>query len=161
MNELLKAPYTSGFVYFIRRGRTVKIGYAHDPISRMRHLQTANSHALILLGAIGGSYQDEKAIRLELREHRLRGEWVSANRSVMAYIKTILAERGIPYDWLAAIHANPDCQPPPMNYHRTGEGDDSVRRCLETTQKLRTRIRATSNPIVRRRPPLPGSRGVP
>lgn len=81
-----------GWVYFIRAPSAIKVGFASDVVKRFANIQTANPDELILLGAIRGTYLVEQAIRAELREHHLRGEWLRASPEVERYIAQTLAE---------------------------------------------------------------------
>ncbi len=64
-------------VYFIQDTHTgnVKIGCAADPQARLATLQTGCPSMLILLGAIPGGLEGERALHSRFREHRVRGEW--------------------------------------------------------------------------------------
>ena len=51
-----------GWVYFIRAGQSVKIGYtsAAAPAARMPSLQTGSQEKLQFMGAVEGTQQDER-----------------------------------------------------------------------------------------------------
>jgi len=140
----------SGFVYFIRCGRALKIGFANDPIGRMSDLQVANAKLLTLLGAVPGGYEDERQIRDLFSAHRLKGEWVNAARVVMNEVRSLLKQRGVPIQRLQVIHRN---RPPfPVVESRSGDGADAVRRALATTAALRAKFKAEAGIVPRRQP---------
>jgi hypothetical protein len=69
---------TPGYVYVVSAKGTgsVKIGFSADaPEKRMRNLQTANSHELVLLCFIQGTRRDEERLHDQFAHLRIRGEW--------------------------------------------------------------------------------------
>lgn len=66
----------AGFVYFIRSGDRVKIGFTtHDPRERLRELQTGNPTRLELLGAAWASMHAEQQLHRRYAAQRVGGEW--------------------------------------------------------------------------------------
>lgn len=80
-------------IYFIenRQARTMKIGYAADPMRRLRQLQTANSNKLRLVAAVPGSLADEHRVRVRFVRFRVRGEWFRDTPELREYISACLA----------------------------------------------------------------------
>lgn len=72
--EVLENPQ---FVYVIQgdRDRDIKVGVSHDPLARMRGLQTGTSQELRLLYVLPGGYKLEANLHQRLRGARLRNEW--------------------------------------------------------------------------------------
>jgi len=67
---------SNGFIYFIRAGDAVKIGFTRgDPRKRVAALQTGNAEHLRLLTYLAGHSDMEVELHDVLREHRIRGEW--------------------------------------------------------------------------------------
>lgn len=68
---------TTGYIYFIRAGRTpwVKIGWALDPEKRLGELQTGNPHKLHLIGYLPGTQRDETGWHYRHAHNGRRGEW--------------------------------------------------------------------------------------
>lgn len=62
-------------IYFIRAGKTVKIGVSDNPNLRLRELQTGNPFRLKLLGVMAGEYMVEKELHSLFERFRLEGEW--------------------------------------------------------------------------------------
>ena len=80
-----------GWVYYIRMGDTIKIGYSIDVAQRMR----AYPPNAELLAAHPGTELLEKQIHQKFREHLVRGrEWFSPAVELMAHIASVLERFG-------------------------------------------------------------------
>ena len=78
----------TGFIYFISNGLgQIKIGWAVDPIARLKVLQVGASEAFTLLGCIPLSTITEGEIHQKFKDYRLRGEWFSYDQFLLDYIK--------------------------------------------------------------------------
>lgn len=74
-------------VYFVTDGRAIKIGFAQSGVrERMGHLQIGNPMPLFLLGAIEGTWSDERALHRRFQVIRLGGEWFQKHPDLLAYI---------------------------------------------------------------------------
>lgn len=75
----------SGYVYIIEEmpTRLCKLGFAGDPLKRIRQLQTGNCHDLILRASHRGTPKDEQGYHRMLRKFRVRGEWYD----LLSYLK--------------------------------------------------------------------------
>jgi DNA-binding transcriptional regulator YdaS (Cro superfamily) len=65
----------SGFVYFVRCGDFVKIGFSKRPDGRLRYLRTATPFDFVLVGAHAATVHDERHLHKIFKAHRHRGEW--------------------------------------------------------------------------------------
>lgn len=85
----------SGFVYFIRAGRTnsVKIGYAKNVEKRLATHQTSSPHKLELIGFLPGTIADESDWHDRFRDHRIRGEWFELAMDLRCAINALALER--------------------------------------------------------------------
>lgn len=72
------------FVYFLRIGKRIKIGYSGDPERRARDLQAE------LIGFASGGRQLEAALHYELREYRDRKEWYRDKPAVQIAMNKVL-----------------------------------------------------------------------
>jgi hypothetical protein len=83
-----------GYVYFVGSyiTRTVKIGYARNPLSRCRDLATGSPVPLRLMALQYGTQADERALHRRFRHYRKHGEWFEYRDAVKAYIE----ERHLP-----------------------------------------------------------------
>jgi hypothetical protein len=75
------------YIYFIKADDRVKIGFSHDPLKRMKELQTGQHRSLRLMGVIEGSLGDEKALHKRFAQYRTRGEWFRLSEEVIGFIE--------------------------------------------------------------------------
>lgn len=76
-----------GFVYFLRVGDTVKIGFSGDPLTRFNDLRTGLAKPITSIVMVHGDYHDERRLHHRFASVRLEGEWfryTEAIRMVMA-----------------------------------------------------------------------------
>lgn len=95
-----------GFVYAIRVGGFVKIGWTSDLEKRMRQYPPDSA----LLAVMPGQRVDEKRVHDRLATHRAHGrEWFALTPPVMEWIRAITAKHGAPAqpDWSARPVAVP------------------------------------------------------
>ena len=67
--------FGSGYVYFLRSGSHMKIGFSSDVKARVTKLQTGNPERISFIGARPGSPDDEARIHDVFAEYRDTGEW--------------------------------------------------------------------------------------
>lgn len=69
----------AGLVYFVREGHDgpIKIGYALEPIQRLKSLQIGNPRLLVLVGYFPGDVAMERRLHARFADWRLNGEWFS------------------------------------------------------------------------------------
>jgi len=87
--KALRMRRNSGFVYFLRSGDLIKIGFATNIRKRITDLQIANPGELVLLASMRGSPWIEKKLHHRFRSLRSRGEWFSSGPRLLDFIKTI------------------------------------------------------------------------
>lgn len=78
-------------VYFIQEvtgeeAAPIKIGYARDPIARLRELQCGNSKPLILGTYIDGNRGLERRLHVRFAKDRIRGEWFTSSKELREFI---------------------------------------------------------------------------
>jgi len=78
-----------GYIYAIKAGGTVKIGWAGDPERRLNDLSLASPLPLRLLGFVEGTKATEKILHRRFKEHHLRGEWFSIKGQVVDFIESL------------------------------------------------------------------------
>jgi hypothetical protein len=73
-------------VYMIQAGPfgDIKIGFANDPIARMRQLQTSMPHKLRLVRVFEGTMDDEKELHRKFATARKAGEWFSPSAEMLS-----------------------------------------------------------------------------
>lgn len=80
--------YQRGFVYFIRAGSAIKIGWTQsDPRERLRQLQPACPVRMRLIGVIPDQMvADERRLHRQFSRLHLSHEWFEAADEVLAFI---------------------------------------------------------------------------
>lgn len=78
-----KATNHSGFVYFLRSGDRLKIGFSRDPVKRLTALRTSMSHSIETIAVVRGTEREERSLHWQLRTYRRNGEWFECHPSVM------------------------------------------------------------------------------
>jgi hypothetical protein len=77
---------TDGWIYFIRAGDFVKIGFAREVTNRLPRLQTGSPVKLELLMAIQGKASLEKDFHRKFAKLRAHGEWFKLEGALSAYL---------------------------------------------------------------------------
>jgi hypothetical protein len=77
-------------VYFVSAigSNAIKIGFTEDIDSRLRELSTGSPFELLPIAAIFGPATEEYRAHMQLKRHRIRGEWFNDCREVWEYIET-------------------------------------------------------------------------
>lgn len=76
-----------GFVYFIRAGDFIKIGFSDDPRKRLAALQSAHPHLLEMIGFMPGTMDDEYRIHCIFGLLHVRGEWFNDDPSIREFLR--------------------------------------------------------------------------
>lgn len=76
-----------GQVYFLRRGRLVKIGFTKNPEQRIRNLELQAGQKVKVLGIFPGTYQDESTLHKRFKQYREIGEWFRNEGEVKAFAR--------------------------------------------------------------------------
>jgi Meiotically up-regulated gene 113 len=69
----------TGFVYFLRIGDRVKIGYSRNPFQRLSELSTALADPVTSFVFFPGNLADEKRLHRHVESRRTSGEWYRAD----------------------------------------------------------------------------------
>lgn len=78
----------AGYVYFIRVGDHIKIGFSTRPIDRLNGLQTSNPGRLEIVGTRPGSRKTEAELHERFKDMRVRGEWFQARVPLLRFIES-------------------------------------------------------------------------
>jgi len=73
-----------GWVYFVRFGDRIKIGYSTKPHRRLRNLPVD-----AVLGAIPGSLESERALHVKFGGSRIVGEWFHDAPDLLVHIRQL------------------------------------------------------------------------
>lgn len=79
----------AGYVYFIRNGEAIKIGFTDNIKRRLAGLQTSSHTTLELIGSVSAGALDELSIHARFAHLRIRGEWFRAEPDLMTFIKRL------------------------------------------------------------------------
>ena len=75
-----------GVIYFLRAGERIKIGFAKSEAlvrSRFGAIRANSPVAVVLLGMVDGSLEDERALHVRFAEHRLLSGWFGAAPEIL------------------------------------------------------------------------------
>lgn len=78
-----------GYVYFIKSGPRVKIGFSTDVISRLSNLKVGNPNDTKLLAAIPGTEDTEAYFHKMFASYREQGEWFLIDGLLKTMLKTM------------------------------------------------------------------------
>ncbi|MBP2494619.1 hypothetical protein ABID82_005256 [Methylobacterium sp. PvP062] len=81
------SPSRSGYVYFLRCGDRIKIGFSKQPLSRAGDLATGMPDKPSMIAAFRGTKAEETRLHRRFDAYRRKGEWFTASPLIM---KTIM-----------------------------------------------------------------------
>lgn len=79
-----------GFVYFLKTGRTVKIGFSRDPFSRVRGMSTSLADNVNWMFALKGTRAQEKQLHVRFAAYHQKGEWFRMGEPLERAIRRFL-----------------------------------------------------------------------
>lgn len=85
-----------GYVYFIRAGKLIKIGFSKRPFNRASALKTGIGDPISFMIAVRGTRGLEARLHEELRHYRTSGEWFVAALPVLERISALMS-RFVPF----------------------------------------------------------------
>ena len=89
----------SGWIYYLRIGSHIKVGFARDLISRL----AAYPPNLELLAVHPGTMDDEQSLHAQFAAYCVAGrEWYSEAREILLHIEAMRSKHGEPDPWLTA-----------------------------------------------------------
>lgn len=101
-----KNPREPGFIYFLRVGELVKIGYSNRPTRRLKELRTAMGVEFDAFLAVRGVRADERIIHEALEKHRRHREWF-----VLAPAVSMLMSRSLAFGRIVHNGQTPHVRP--------------------------------------------------
>jgi hypothetical protein len=78
---------SQGWIYLISDSRAYKIGYARDPVKRLRLLQTGSPEPLRIVGVINDPPSLERELHELFAGDRFRGEWFNRSRELIGFFE--------------------------------------------------------------------------
>lgn len=88
----------SGFVYFLRVGAHVKIGFSRNPVARLEAMSTALTEPITSFVLMPGTMAMEKALHQAVESRRTSGEWYRADGLLIRLIAHAAAYGRLPGD---------------------------------------------------------------
>lgn len=82
-----KALGKQGYVYFLRAGNVVKIGFSTNLIERERSLRTARPENAFICKFVEGAPAKEREFHKRFAEYRLNGEWFDVRGKLAKYLE--------------------------------------------------------------------------
>lgn len=84
-------------IYFIRcpAMNAVKIGFTSDPYKRMASMQVGCPAELVMHGYFQGKMGDERWLHSKFGSQRIRGEWFTESKEMLAFFDEVIA-KGMP-----------------------------------------------------------------
>ena len=79
-------------IYYARINDKIKIGYSHDPTSRISGLRTSSPYELVVELVLSGGYDKERDLHETFRHLRIRGEWFEYGDEIKAHIANNMAD---------------------------------------------------------------------
>lgn len=73
----------NGYVYFLRSGDRIKIGFSLNPFDRAGGMKTALADGVTCLVAVPGTQYEERRLHRALYRHRRNGEWFERHPDVV------------------------------------------------------------------------------
>jgi hypothetical protein len=92
----------SGYVYFLRSGDRIKIGFSKNPWARASSLLTGLSHGIETMVLVRGSERDERRAHRYCDTYRIQGEWFDMHPRVLDLMHRSLTFGKIAADALSA-----------------------------------------------------------
>lgn len=85
-----------GHIYFVQGGHPdalIKIGWAKNPLARLKTLQACSPIPLTLLGTRAGTVLQEQALHRKLSYARFHGEWFAPVEEVLKEVPDFIPEK--------------------------------------------------------------------
>lgn len=96
-----------GFVYFLRTGNTVKIGFTTNPKGRLKNIKTACPEPPRIVKILKGGVKLERATHERFAEYRMHGEWFDLRGRLAKYLERCIYQIELP---------DPEPEPEPEGY---------------------------------------------
>ncbi len=92
----LRSRPVRGYVYFLRSGDAIKIGFSIEPNQRKSGLQVGNPVELETLGTVSVSKITEREAKDKFNHLKIRGEWFRAEPELLDFIAGFTRRRPAP-----------------------------------------------------------------
>jgi len=82
-----RAEQEHGYVYFMRSGNVVKIGFSTNPRGRVKSLRTARPEASFICKIVKGGPATERKFHERFAAYRQAGEWFDLSGDLARYLE--------------------------------------------------------------------------
>lgn len=86
----------SGYVYFIRSGDHVKIGFSSNVRSRLNTIRTACAEDTFVCHVVPGTPRKERVYHKRFAQYRVRGEWFELKGQLAKYLERYVSPIELP-----------------------------------------------------------------
>ncbi|MGN6769773.1 MAG: GIY-YIG nuclease family protein [Rhizobiaceae bacterium] len=83
----MKRRAPAGYVYFLRAGDEVKIGFSTNLRQRLEKLRNGNAFPVFVCRYVEGTMATERQFHKRFAEYRLRGEWFDLRGSLARFLE--------------------------------------------------------------------------
>jgi hypothetical protein len=92
----VRSPRVPGYVYFLRAGDAIKIGFSIEPNQRKSGLQVGNPVELETLATVSVNKITEREAKDKFNHLKIRGEWFRAEPELLDFIAGFARRRPAP-----------------------------------------------------------------
>lgn len=85
-----------GYVYFMKAGNVVKIGFTTNPRARLHSLQTGCADPAIIVKIVEGTRRKERYFHKRFEIYRLKGEWFDLRGMLAKYLERCISPVALP-----------------------------------------------------------------
>lgn len=94
--KLAPKPKPTGYVYFLRAGNVVKIGFTTNLRQRWAALRIANPETTFICHFVKGTQRTEREFHKRFSEYRVRGEWFDIRGRLAKYLERYIYPVDLP-----------------------------------------------------------------
>ena len=101
---------SAGYVYFLRCGDVVKIGFSKEPLVRLTGLKTTLPGPVHTIVTVPGTPYDERRLHRLVAAHRINGEWFGNSPAVMRAMAQAAAYGAVRFEPLPTPPTHTDAE---------------------------------------------------
>lgn len=135
----------TGYVYAIRAGGLVKIGFSADPATRCNKIKADSPLPVRMMGVVQGGEADEAALHQRFASYRSHGEWFLLKGAVAEWVCTLddcPKAQALPWEPGRVVPLSQPFGPHPLRHWRemVGVTLDDLATEIGTTRQSLSRI---------------------
>jgi hypothetical protein len=101
----------SGYIYFLKSGEAIKIGFSRKPMVRASDLATGLSHGIDTMTFVPGTEREERCAHAFLARFRRAGEWFDCHPDVICVMVRSLTFGRLMLDGTERAHSGRTMRP--------------------------------------------------